>query len=178
MKKLLPLLFVFASLSGCVWVEDPADLRLFIREKLAAPAGSVEPLPEFKAYENFVYEGPWLRNPFVPMVPLVIQESAEEVVLSRVHPDFNRIKSYLEEFPVDQLVMVGTISSPLNRELIALVRDPNSEIHQVKVGDHLGLDYGEVVGLSEREISLTEIVADGRGGWINRPHSIELPVLK
>ena len=36
----------------------------------------------------------------------------------------------------------------------------------------MGQNHGRVVAVNEQRISLIEIVADGLGGWIERPRSI------
>lgn len=160
-------------LQGCIWVEDTADLRAFVAERSSRPVGEIPPLPEFKPYEAFVYEGSSLRNPFRAMVAEVELEPEE---VSEVYPDVDRIPEYLERYAVDNLAMVGTITSPINADqFFALVRDPEGEVHRVQVGDYLGLDSGQVVSLDERRIELSEIVSNGRGGWMKRPRSITLP---
>ncbi|WP_417583001.1 pilus assembly protein PilP [Nitrincola sp.] len=160
-------------MQGCIWVEDTADLRAFVADRSSRPVGEIPPLPEFQPYEAFVYEGSSLRNPFRVMMPEVT-ELPEEI--SEVYPDPDRINDYLEQYAVDNLSMVGTITSPLEVELMyALVRDPLGEVHRVKMGDYLGLDNGQVVALDERRIELSEIVSNGRGGWMKRPRTIVLP---
>ena len=161
------------GLSGCIWIEDTADLRAFVADKSSRPVGQIQPLPEFKPYEAFVYEGSSLRNPFRAMQ---VEVPVEPEVLSDVFPDFDRLKEYLENYAVDQLSMVGTITSPINADqFFALVRDPVGEVHRVQMGDFLGLDNGQVVSLDERRIELSEIVSNGRGGWMKRPRFITLP---
>ena len=176
MKYPLRLLLVSGlifSLQGCIWVEDTADLRAFVAERSSRPVGEIPPLPEFKPYEAFVYEGSSLRNPFRAMVAEI---AAAPEVLSDVFPDIDRIPEYLEQYAVDNLAMVGTITSPINADqFFALIRDPQGEVHRVQIGDFLGLDNGQVVSLDERRIELSEIVSNGRGGWMKRPRSITLP---
>ncbi|KGK42866.1 pilus assembly protein PilP [Nitrincola sp. A-D6] len=160
-------------MQGCIWVEDTADLRAFVADRSSRPVGEIPPLPEFKPYEAFVYEGSSLRNPFRVMMPEVVDQPQE---ISDVYPDPDRINDYLEQFAVDNLSMVGTITSPLEVELMyALVRDPLGEVHRVQMGDYLGLDNGQVIALDERRIELSEIVSNGRGGWMQRPRTIVLP---
>lgn len=160
-------------MQGCIWVEDTSDLRAFVADRSSRPVGEIPPLPEFKPYEAFVYEGSSLRNPFRVMMPEV-EELPQEI--SDVYPDPDRINEYLEAYAVDSLSMVGTITSPLEVELMyALVRDPLGEVHRVQMGDYLGLDNGQVVALDERRIELSEIVSNGRGGWMQRPRTIVLP---
>jgi len=177
-KHLTLVTLISSLLQGCIWVDDTSDLKLFVREKLAAPGGGIEPLPELVAYEAFVYEGPWQRDPFVALLPQQFLDDDEVVVAPTIMPDFNRVKEYLEEFPVEQLQMVGTITSPVDGQLIALVRDSNAEVHQIKLGSRLGIDYGVVVDIDERGIELKEIVSNGRGGWMSRPRVVKLPGLE
>lgn len=173
-RSWLALACLSLALSGCIWVEDTTDLRQFVATTMARPGGKIEPLPKFKPYESFVYEGSSLRDPFRPLVPATEadQLTGED---SGIKPDTERPKDYLESFAVDQLKMVGTIT-PLGHEgLFALVRDPKGEIHQVKVGDHMGLDYGKVVNVTDRAVEMVEIISNGRGGWMKRPRNIALP---
>lgn len=172
-SKFVGMSLMLFVLAGCVWVEDTGDLRAFVAESSSRPVGEIEPLPEFKPYEAFVYEGSSLRDPFRVMVPEVAYTPEE---ISEVYPDPNRIKDYLEQYAVDNLNMVGTITSPLNADqFFALVRDPQGEVHRVVLGDYLGLDHGQIIALDERRIELTEIVSNGRGGWMKRPRTIVLP---
>lgn len=163
------------SLSGCIWVEDSADLRQFVSQTLAKPGGKIEPLPEFKPYESFVYEGPNLRDPFVPLVPASEAAEVADAESGGIQPDTERPKDYLEEFALDDLRMVGTITRLGQEQLFGLVRDTQGEIHQVGVGAHMGLDYGEVVRVTDRALELIEIVSNGRGGWMRRPRNLALP---
>lgn len=166
-------LIVMSGLQGCIWIEDTSDLRAYVAERSSRPAGGIAPLPEFVPYEAFIYEGSSLRNPFRALIPEsenLLQE------ISDVYPDPDRIPEYLEQYAVDNLQMVGTITSPINADqFFALVRDPLGEVHRVQLGEYLGLDSGQVVALDERRIELSEIVTNGRGGWMNRPRSIALP---
>ena len=163
-------------ISGCVdWVEDKQDLVKFVNNAKATPAGKIQPIPEFKPYRSFVYEGATMREPFIALVQAVEEEQQEEVAENPggLQPDLERKKEYLESFAIDQLTMVGTIVKR-DDDLWALVRDSNSEIHRVGLGSYLGLDYGEVVELDEQQIVLSEIVSNGRGGWMKRSRNLVL----
>lgn len=177
-RKVSVALALSLLMQGCIWVEDTTDLRQFVTEKAAVPGGKIEPLPEFKPYESFVYEGSSLRDPFVPLVMLTQEQTIPQDGQTELQPDTDRIKEYLEEFPVDQLVMVGTITALNDGALISLIRDTNGEVHQVQVGNHLGLDYGVVMAIDERSMKLEEIVSNGRGGWMKRPRTVTLPELE
>lgn len=174
--KLLLILLLPCFVSGCIdWVDDTSDLKRFVADEKSQPASRIEPLPEFKPYQSFIYEGASMREPFVPLIPIVAvpeteNEAREE---TEIKPDGNREKEYLETFAVDDLAMVGTIEMK-GGGLWALVKDSNAELHRVTIGNFLGLDHGKVTSLDERGIYLHEIISNGRGGWIKRPRSIAL----
>lgn len=178
--KLVLLLSIPLFISGCVdWVDDTQDLKRFVAKAQNQPKGKIEPLPEFKPYHSFVYEGASMREPFTPLVPIIEQPVTDNDADDRepgteLAPDENREKEYLETFPLDRLIMVGTITMREGDGLWALIRDQNSELHRVAVGDFMGLHHGEIVSLDERQINLLEIVSNGRGGWMKRPRSLAL----
>lgn len=166
---------VISMASGCIWVEDTSDLSRFVTDVQAKPKGKIEPLPTFEPYHSFVYQGASLRDPFVPLVRVVSTLANVELDDNDgLQPDQNRPRSYLEQFAVDQLSMVGTIGKAENDFFWALVLDDNREIHRVKIGDYLGLDFGRVVAVSDQQLDLLEIISNGRGGWMQRPRIIEL----
>ena len=168
-------LLVAFMVSGCVWVEDTDDLERFVADVRAKPKGKIEPLPSFKPYESFVYQGASLRDPFVPLVK--VESESGEVALdgtNELQPDQNRPRSYLEQFSIDDLKMVGTIGKAEENFFWALVQDPNGEIHRVGDGDYLGLDYGRVTLVASQLLEVKEIISNGRGGWMQRPRSIKL----
>ena len=54
-------------LTACSSADD--ELQRFIDDTKKEPGGRVEPLPEIKPYETFVYAAADLRSPFVPSSP-------------------------------------------------------------------------------------------------------------
>lgn len=166
------MLLLSASSVGCMWVEDRQDLESYVRAQQARPVGKIEPLPTFKPYESFVYEGSSLRDPFKALVKGGAREEA--VQDDGIKPDLSRPKDYLEEFSVDELNMVGVITRPGEKELWALIKDPNREVHRVREGDHLGNDFGKIVSIDERNLELVEIISNGRGGWMQRQRTLSL----
>ncbi len=166
-------LLLMLPLSGCLWVDDTQDLQRYTREQQARPSGKIEPLPTFKPYESFVYEGASLRNPFRPLVRST-GEHEDVAQNDAIQPDLERPKEYLEKFSIDTLHMVGIITEPGGDTLWALIKDSNQEVHRVMAGNYLGNDYGEVIAISERELQLVEIISNGRGGWMKRPRTLTL----
>ena len=90
---------------------------------------------------------------------------------SLVAAELNRRKEPLEAFPLDSMIMVGSIRR--QGRPFALLRVDNL-LYQVKPGDHLGQNYGKITKISDTEITLREIVQDAAGEWIERPGSLLL----
>ncbi len=162
-------------LGGCVWIEDVSDLRSFVAQEKQNETSEVPPLPEFKPYHSFVYQGASMRSPFKPLITVVAFDSEEDVATegeNSIKPDVDRERSYLETFSLDNLSMVGSINMSSDGSRWALIRDKKGEVHRVSVGDYMGLDYGKVVAVNSDNVELIEIVTNGRGGWMRRPRSV------
>jgi type IV pilus assembly protein PilP len=156
-----------AALAGCS--SDMSDLRAYIDEVKARPGGRIEPLPQIQPAPTFGYEPGDRRSPFVPDTPQRRVSTDPNAVRG---PDPNRPREFLEQFPLDTMHMVGTLSSP--GKSFGLVQTSDGLIHRVSVGNHLGQNYGRVLSISESEISLVEIIPDGLGGYLERPASVAL----
>lgn len=157
-----------ALLAGCGG--DMSDLEEYALEVKSRKSRAIEPIPEFKPFERFAYEAGDRRDPFLPLL-----QSREQVVAAgsgAVRPDVNRPREPLEEFALDSLRMVGTIT--MQQRAYALIKAPDAVVHRVTVGDHLGQNFGKITAVSETEVVLMEIITDGFGGWMQRPASVEL----
>ncbi len=155
-------------LAGCSASFDDVQAQMeAIRQK---PRGKVEPPPEFTPMPTFTYAAHQLRSPFAPPV------SAEQLLLNsgkKVEPDLNRPQEYLERFNLEALRFRGTLQRP-NGPLFALVEDSNGGVQRVKVGNYLGKNQGKIIEIAATQISIVEIVPDGRDGWVERPRSLTL----
>lgn len=149
-----------AALAGCS--SGDADLNSFVRNVKSAPGGRVEPLPEIKPYEAFTYADQNLRSPFVPSVGGV----------GTVRPDNKRTREFLEQYSLDTLKMVGTLS--LGGGHYGLVLAADGRVHRVVVGNHMGQNDGTITDITASKIALTEIVPDGLGGYVERPAALAL----
>ncbi|WP_343226488.1 pilus assembly protein PilP [Pseudomarimonas salicorniae] len=151
-------------LAGCT--PGKADLESYVAEVKARPGPPLEPLPVMQQFETFEYQAQELRDPFSS------PKQADEVASKGPRPDPDRRKEFLETFPLDGLDMVGSLGT--GEELVALVVDPENVVHRVSIGNYLGQNEGRVTAISETEINLTELVADGAGGWIERQATLAL----
>lgn len=156
-------------LGGCS--KDLSDLEEFRDTTLAKSGGRIPPLPQIPPYESYTYPAGEQRSPFQPDIESA-RFAAGTASGSAIRPDANRKREFLEEFPLDSLRMVGTLN--IRGELVALVRDPDGLIHQVRSGDFAGQNHGRIIALDDSEIRLVEIISDGLGGWIERPAAIAL----
>ena len=68
--------------------------------------------------------------------------------------------------------MVGTLRQ--GGRVFGLVQTKDGLVHRVAVGNYLGQADGRILAIAEAKISLTEIVPDGLGGFIERPASVGL----
>lgn len=156
-------------LAGCSG-DNLDDLRAYAEQVKARKHGGIEPLPEIKPHEAFLYQATDLRDPFAP-APFA-QSAPSAPVAGGVRPDVNRSKEPLEDFPLDTLRMVGTLER--NQDRWGLVQAKDGTVHRVKTGNYAGQNYGKIVAISEQQIDLTEIVPDGLGGWTERKASLAL----
>ena len=150
-----------AALAGCSGADS--NLQTFIRQVDQQPGGRVEPLPEVKPYETFVYNDQSMRSPFVPSQP---------AGFDAVHPNSKRPRQYLEQFSLDTLKMVGTLR--MGGQTYGLVQTKDGIVHRVTVGNYMGQNDGRITDITPSKIDLTEIVPDGLGGFMKRPVALGL----
>lgn len=159
-----------SSLAACGGGGDFSDLQAKMAEIKARPRGRIEPPPEFAPIASVSYSVHQMRGPFTPP----IDDSGLDIPQGRqVEPDFTRPREYLERFTLDSLQMVGSISRP-GSPLEVLVKDPTGTVNRVRVGNHLGKNFGRVVEVSETSFGVLEIVPDGQDGWVERSRTIKL----
>ena len=108
-----------------------------------------------------------MLNPFVPR-----KNENAQTVTSKLQPDLARRKEVLENFPLENLEMVGSLRQ--HNEVFALIRSPDGALHRVKNGSHLGQDFGEINQISESEVKISEIIQDGVSEWTPRVSTLML----
>jgi len=171
MKRILLTFLPAVFMVGCFSSTDTSDLKRFMDDTLSKPRGRVEPIPVFKPYEFFSYSAAGLRSPFE--LPVVEASDVQIQVGENIKPDFDRPKEHLEQYPMAEIAMVGTLMRE-QENLWALVRDGDGGVVRVKEGQYMGQNHGRVVAVTEYKINLIEIVPNGLGGWIERPRTLAL----
>ena len=167
---LLALTCAAFMLTGCN--DRLQDLRQYVNQVKARKGAHVEPLPQVKPFETFTYDDQNLRSPFIPQLQSFARLGAGAGGGSGVHPDFNRAREYLEQFPLDGLKMMGTIT--VNGIMYALIRDGDGVVHRVTAGNYMGQNFGKIVKITQAGLTLREIIPDGQGGWIERMTTVQL----
>ena len=163
--RLLAGLALAALLAGCGG-ESHQDLRAWMQEQGKGAKGKLDPLPQVKPYEPFTYNAFDLPDPFKPRKIEPVKSGGN------LAPDLTRRKEPLEAYPLESLQMVGTLQK--GKSTYALVRTTEKDIYQVKLGNYMGQNYGVIIGISDSEIKLKELVQDGTGDWTERSSTLQL----
>lgn len=168
MKGPLALLLTFLLLVGCGG-EEFQDLRDFVKNAGADMRGKIEPPPDVKPYEPFSYENDTnLPDPFKPRKPDARNGSHNGLN----QPNLNRPKEELEDFPLESLKMVGFLSQ--RGVSHAVIRSAEGKVYRVKIGNYIGLNFGQITSVAETEIKVKEMVQDSVGDWSERESSLLL----
>ena len=165
-----PIYFVLVAvlLAGCGG-EEFQDLRDFIKNSGADMRGKIDPPPEVKPYESFVYNNDTnLPDPFKARKA----EVHPGVGTGTNQPDLDRPKEALEEFPLESLKMVGYLYR--NKVGSAVIRATDSKLYRVKAGNYMGLNFGKILEVTDSEIKIKEMVQDSAGDWTERMSSLQL----
>lgn len=131
--------------------------------------GKIEPPPEVKPYEFFSYVND-IDAPSPFEMPKEEQRASE--VAGANMPDLDRPREALEEYPLENLAMVGY----LYRAKIgyAVIRAPDGKLHRVQPGNYMGLNFGLIKEVNDAEVVIRELVQDSAGLWTERISRIQL----
>lgn len=152
--------------------DDVGDLRGYVQSEKAKPGGRVEPIPEVKPFESFIYQDASRRSPFEPWSANSASTTKRATPGTGPAPDADRRKEALESFPLDTLRMVGTLQQ--KNGLWAIVKAPDGLVYRVARDNYLGQNHGRVTRVGEDKIDIVEIVPDGLGGWQERQAGLAL----
>lgn len=163
-------LLLIASLtvvSGCA-DKSMNDLERFVENTHKDRKPRVEPLPRIKPNPTFEYTAAELVDPF-SQANLIQRRPTPE---GGPAPDPTRRKEPLEQFPLDALSMVGTLSN--NDSSWAIIRAPDGTVHRAGKGNYLGQNYGEIQAVKDTEVEIVELVPDVNGGWMKRDATLAI----
>ena len=173
----------FIRISACVLIAggilaactaESEDLQQWMSEQRRVTKPKITPISEPKKYVPLAYSEGNSLDPFSSdkLTQALWRETAGAIAGAQlVAPELNRRKEPLEAFPLDVMSMVGSLDRSGRR--VALVKVDNL-LHQVRVGNYLGQNYGRVDKIGESEVVLREIVQDAAGEWIERNTVLQL----
>lgn len=144
------------------------DLSRFVQNAHKDRKPRVDPLPRIRPHETFTYTAANLSDPFA--AGNLGRRSPS--INTGLTPDLDRRKEPLEQFPLDALRMVGTLS----RAAIywAIIRTPDGIVHRAAEGNYLGQNYGKIVAVQEEKVDITELVQNANGTWIERQSKLAI----
>lgn len=157
------------TLAGCSGQNQ--ELREWMEQQKREVKPNVQPLSPPKKFDPEPYTGADKVDPFSTQKLTVALKQEARQPSSLLAGELNRRKEPLEAYPLDDMTMVGSVTK--NGQPYALLK-VNNLLYQVKVGDHLGENYGKITKITETEIDLREIVQDAAGEWVERNTSLEL----
>jgi len=88
-----------------------------------------------------------------------------------IRPDMDRRMEPLEAYPLESLKMVGTLTK--GKMVHALVQ-ADKNLHQVKIGNYMGQNFGIITDINENEVKLKELVPDSLGDYMERTSTLQL----
>lgn len=157
------------ALSACGdgGVEDVSQWMKQVRQETRV---SIKPLSEPKKFTPFSYDAKGREDPYSPN-KLAIALAKSKKDSSALRPDLERRREALESYPLDNLVMVGTLTKP---GLTYALLKTDKSLFQVKVGNYIGQNLGMVTRITDTEVELKEVVQDASGEWVEREAKLEL----
>ncbi len=168
-RTLASLLLGAGLLSGCS--ADHDELRGWMEQQRREARPNVKPLQAPKKFDPQPYTAAQAVEPFSNQKLSVALKQEAKQPNSLLAAELNRRKEPLEAYPLDSMSMVGSITK--QGQPFALLRVDNL-LYQVKVGEYLGQNYGQIRKISETEIVLRELVQDSGGEMIERPATLQL----
>ena len=162
---------IAASLLLGACSSDQDELRQWMEQQRREVKPNVTPLQAPKKFDPQPYNSAQAVDPFSTQKLTVALKQEARQPNSLLSAELNRRKEPLEAYPMDSMSMVGSVNK--QGQPFALLR-VDALLYQVKVGDHLGQNYGKILRIAETEIALREIVQDAAGEWIERPATLQL----
>lgn len=157
MKTKILLLASVLTLTACIGEYD--DLDTWMNEqKQAAKSKVKQPIaPDPVQPVTYVSHG--------LIIPHEFNERRMRTPSTGSAPNVNRAKELLENYPLQNLRFVGSVKS--GNGLSALI-EVNNHVYTVKIGNHIGENYGRITAINQDSITITEKVENADGGWDNR----------
>jgi type IV pilus assembly protein PilP len=168
------ILFALCGLLGACSGSSQEELRQWIADnsaRLLQEKSSIPGLPQVKPYEPVPYSVDGSLDPFKSAK---IEPDAKYKQAIGNGPDFAARElrnSLLEKYPLESLKMIGYMNV---KNIPLAVIQVDDKIKQIKVGDYIGLNFGIVTKITDREVVLRELIEDNAGDWSEQTSSLYL----
>ena len=160
-----------AALLAACSASDVKEVQDWMAQVKRDTRMSVVPIAEPKTFIPFAYTAREQIDPFSPNKLLAELARAAEKSDNKFKPDMARRKEPLENLPLDTFAMVGVIQKAgVHYALLQVDR----ALHQLRVGQRIGQNYGQVTAVSETAVTIREVVQDAGGEWVERLSKLEL----
>jgi type IV pilus assembly protein PilP len=158
-------------LAGC-GASDVKEVQDWMAQVKSETRVNVVPISAPKTFVPFAYNAGEQTDPFSPNKLLAeLARAAERSDSNKYKPDMDRRKELLEAYPLDTFVMVGVLQKGgINYALLQIDR----AVHQVRVGQRIGQNYGLVTAVTDSAVNIKEVVQDAGGEWVERQSKLEL----
>ncbi len=161
MLRYLPILGCVIMLTGCNG--DTQSLQAWISQIKTKTVPKNVNIPPLKEYISQPYTAANMVSPF----------SAVRVgsAVLEAPPDGARPKEPLESVPLENIKYIGMIKQD---DMIKGMLKIDIKIHQVRLGDHIGQNYGKITAIKEDALTVKELIKDGENKWIDK--IVTLPI--
>lgn len=147
--------------------EEHQDLRQWMKESTKDFRGKIPPLPDIKRFPVVAYDAAGVLEPYNPAKI----EPERKAGGGGIKPDLDRRKEPLEAYPLESLKMVGTL---IRGKMVHALVQADKNLHQVKIGNYMGQNFGIITDVNETEITLKELVPDSLGDYTERTSTLQL----
>jgi type IV pilus assembly protein PilP len=157
-------IIILCSLLSLAACESSSDenlsewMAMVRRDARTSPVSLPEPLAVIPS----VYESAGRVDPFDPSKISTLLDISDH---PGIRPNLKRSREPLESYPLDQFRMVGSLGRP--GQSVALV-EVGKILYQLRKGNHLGQDLGEVIHIMDGSIEIEETIQEANGNWIKR----------
>jgi type IV pilus assembly protein PilP len=167
--RLFVALVLIAALAGC-GPSNETELRQWMAEVRQTTKPTVEPVSPPRPFKPRQFTDAGLIDPF-DLQKVTPPATRQVRTGTGKQPDLARRREVLEAYSLDQMRMVGVMKQ--GKEYVALV-DAAGMTYLVRVGNHMGQNFGSITRISETQIDLVELAQDAAGEWVERPAKLEL----
>jgi len=160
---------MLSALGACT--ADNDELIQWMEQQHKEIKPNIAPIYPPKKFDPQAYLGATGVEPFgaqklVPVGTPASTQSSALLTSAKAHA-----AQELESYPLDSMSMVGSMVQGGKAHGLIMV---DNRLHDVKVGDWIGQNYGQITAITDSQITLRETVQDPTGEWIERTSTLQM----